>query len=122
MKISREQLRNAAEEGIISIDQVDDLFSYLRRQPDTGPSFNFTNILYYFGGLVAIGAMTLFMNLGWEEFGGWGILYISIAYAGIGLILVGKFQQKIKTYEGLCLLVQFAKYYPTTPEFSFCIV
>jgi len=93
MKISREQLRNAAEEGIISIDQVDDLFSYLRRQPDTGPSFNFTNILYYFGGLVAIGAMTLFMNLGWEEFGGWGILYISMAYAGIGLILVGKFQR-----------------------------
>lgn len=93
MKITRDQLVKAANEGLLSLDQVDDLFRYLRSQPDTGPSFNFTNILYYFGGLVAIGAMTLFMNLGWEEFGGWGILCISIAYAGIGLVLTGKFQQ-----------------------------
>ena len=92
MKISKEQLSNAAEKGIISNDQVDNLFAYLRRQPDTGPSFNFTNTLYYFGGLVAIGAMTLFMNLGWEEFGGWGILFISMSYAGVGLILIGKLQ------------------------------
>ena len=93
VKISKEQLRNAAEEGIISNDQVDDLFSYLKSQPETSPAFSFSNILYYFVGLVAIGAMTLFMNSGWEEFGGWGILFISIAYAGIGLVLVGKFQQ-----------------------------
>jgi len=26
--------------------------------------------------LIAIGAMTLFMNLGWENFGGWGIFFI----------------------------------------------
>jgi hypothetical protein len=45
---------------------------------------NFTTILYYPGGLVAIGATTLFMNLGWEEFGGWGILCIALVYAGIG--------------------------------------
>ena len=92
MKITKDQLRNAADAGFLAIDQVDDLYGYLRKQPDTGPSFNFTNILYYFGGLVAIGAMTLFMNLGWEEFGGWGILFISIVYAGIGLVLIGKFQ------------------------------
>jgi len=92
MKISKNHLKSAAEEGILSNDQVDALYSYLRSQPNTGPSFSFTNILYYFGGLVAIGAMTLFMNLGWEEFGGWGILVISIVYAGIGIFLTGKFQ------------------------------
>jgi hypothetical protein len=42
------------------------------------------------GGLIAIGAMTLFMNLGWESFGGWGIFFISLAYAGIGFKLVGR--------------------------------
>ncbi|NBX22310.1 MAG: DUF2157 domain-containing protein, partial [Betaproteobacteria bacterium] len=29
----------------------------------TGPRFSFVNVLYYFGGLLAIGAMTLFMTL-----------------------------------------------------------
>ncbi len=93
MKISRNQLGKAAEEGLLSAEQADALFDFLQSQPDPAPVFNFTNILYYFGGLVAIGAMTLFMNLGWEEFGGWGILSISIAYACIGLFLTGKFQR-----------------------------
>lgn len=93
MKISKQMLSNAADEGILSNDQADALYRYLSSRPDTGPSFSFTNILYYFGGLVAIGAMTLFMTLGWEEFGGWGILSISIAYAVIGILLTERFQR-----------------------------
>ena len=46
----------------------------------SGPRFSFTNTLYYFGGLLAIGAMSLFMTLGWESFGAWGLLVISAAY------------------------------------------
>ena len=45
-----------------------------------GPRFSFTNTLYYFGGMVAIGAMTLFMTLGWQSFGAWGLAAISAAY------------------------------------------
>jgi hypothetical protein len=93
MRVSKNQLGNAAKQGIISPDQADALFDYLQSQPDTGPAFTFTNILYYFGGLIAIGAMTLFMNLGWETFGGWGIFFISMGYAGIGLMLTQKFQR-----------------------------
>jgi len=91
MKITRQQLQQAAGDGILSSDQAEALYEYLRRQPGTGPVFNFTHILYYLGGLTAIGAMTLFMNLGWEEFGGWGILAISAAYAVIGLVLISRF-------------------------------
>ena len=91
MKISKHQLNKAADQGIISADQANALFDYLKTQPQTGPAFTFTNILYYFGGLIAISAMTLFMNLGWEAFGGWGIFFISIAYAGVGLLLTQKF-------------------------------
>jgi len=47
---------------------------------DSGPRFSFTNTLYYFGGMVAIGAMTLFMTLGWQKFGHWGLLVIALAY------------------------------------------
>jgi hypothetical protein len=46
----------------------------------SGPRFSFTNTLYYFGGMLAIGAMSLFMTLGWESFGAWGLLAISAAY------------------------------------------
>ena len=94
MKVTRKNLDDAVSENIITPDQAAKLHDYLKSLPGTGPSFNFTNVLYYLGGLIAIGAMTLFMNLGWESFGGWGIFFISLAYAGIGLKLTGKFQAK----------------------------
>lgn len=93
MKVTRSSLDHAVGEGILDKQQADALYSFLESQPDSGPAFSFTNILYYFGGLIAIGAMTLFMNLGWEQFGGWGILFIAILYAGIGLLLTGHFQR-----------------------------
>ena len=93
MKISRQQLQQAASDGILSADQAMALYAYLKHQPGAGPVFSFTHILYYLGGLTAIGAMTLFMNLGWEEFGGWGILAICVAYAVIGLLLTSRFEQ-----------------------------
>lgn len=94
MNISRKNLEDAVSENIISADQAERLHEYLSRLPSVGPTFNFTNVLYYLGGLIAIGAMTLFMNLGWESFGGWGIFFISLAYAGVGLKLAGLFQTK----------------------------
>ncbi|MBV5298540.1 MAG: DUF2157 domain-containing protein [Rhodoferax sp.] len=45
-----------------------------------GPRFSFTNTLYYFGGMIAIGAMSLFMTLGWQAFGAWGLAAISAGY------------------------------------------
>jgi len=44
--------------------------------------------------LIAIGAMTIFMNLGWESFGGWGIFFISLVYAAAGLKLASVFKNK----------------------------
>src|SRR6218665_815443 len=40
--------------------------------------FGFVNVLYYFGGRLAIGALTLFMTRGWERFGAAGLLVISV--------------------------------------------
>ena len=93
MKLTKASLHSAVDEGILEKQQADALYTFLGSQPDAGPAFSFTNILYYFGGLIAIGAMTLFMNLGWEQFGGWGMLFIAILYAGIGLLLTGHFQR-----------------------------
>jgi len=94
MKITRETLQSAVDENIISSEQANHLIKHLKSHPQTGPTFDFTHVLYYLGGLIAIGAMTLFMNLGWETFGDLGILFISLIYAAIGILLSNKFQSK----------------------------
>lgn len=94
MKVSRTVLNKAVEHNIISQQQADQLITFLQQQPELAPGFNLTNVLYYFGGLVAIGAMTLFMNLGWENFGGWGLFYLSLLYGCLGVCLTLVFQRK----------------------------
>ena len=42
--------------------------------------FSFAHVLYYFGGLLAIGAMSLFMTLGWTMFGPWGGAVLATLY------------------------------------------
>jgi hypothetical protein len=103
LKLTKKNLENAVKENILSAEQSKKLFEFLKAQPQNGPSFDFTHILYYLGGMIAIGAMTLFMNLGWESFGGLGIVFISLLYAGIGLTLTNSF--KAKGYDipaGIC--------------------
>jgi hypothetical protein len=87
MQINRQLLNKAVDQGLLQPNQIAPLWDFLSTQSEQVASFNFTNVLYYFGGMIAIGAMTLFMTLGWEQFGGWGIFYISLAYAGVGLWL-----------------------------------
>lgn len=85
MKITRKNLFEAAEAKLISPEQAEALLEFFEAQNKDVPRFTFTHVLYYLGGLIAIGAMTLFMNLGWEAFGGAGILFISAVYAALGL-------------------------------------
>ncbi len=94
MKITRKNLQEAVDASILSEQQAKQLIDFFQDRADIGPSFNFTHVLYYLGGLIAIGAMSLFMTLGWEAFGGWGIFFISLAYAGVGLKLSGSFQAR----------------------------
>lgn len=91
MELNRTHLTQAAREGLISEAQADQLWRFLSEQGKNSPSFQFTHILYYLGGLLAIGAMSLFMTLGWEAFGGWGLFFIALAYAGVGLKLTEHF-------------------------------
>jgi len=87
MKLNRDLLTQASHQGIISEEQAQALWAFLNQESQNTPGFRFTHILYYLGGLLAIGAMTLFMTLGWESFGGWGLLFIALAYAVAGLWL-----------------------------------
>ncbi len=87
MKIDRSILDSAVRQGILAPEQADALWTFLGEQSADAPSFRASHVLYYLGGLLAIGAMSLFMTLGWEAFGGWGLLLIAIGYAVAGLWL-----------------------------------
>lgn len=99
LQIHWSELQAAAQAGEISPAQAERLW---QRWSTTGTvpaaaaaqtvapvRFNFVHVLYYFGGLLAIGAMTLFMTLGWELFGGAGVLLLSLGY-GVGAIAVAR--------------------------------
>ena len=87
MEINRECLKEATAKGIVTELQAEQLWQFLSDRHRDTPSFHFTHILYYLGGMIAIGAMSLFMNLGWERFGGWGLFGIALAYGVAGLWL-----------------------------------
>ncbi len=94
MEINRRHLKDATALGLLDESQAERLWAFLSEQAQQVPSFRFTHILYYLGGMIAIGAMTLFMNLGWEQFGGWGVFVITLAYAGAGLCLTEYFLRR----------------------------
>jgi hypothetical protein len=87
MQITRAALDEAEAKGLLSKGQGLALWTFLVEREQETPSFRPAHILYYLGGLIAIGAMTLFMTLGWERFGGMGLLLISVAYCAIALAL-----------------------------------
>lgn len=94
MELNRSLLREAAERRLITDAQADQLWQFLHEQTVDVPTFRVTHILYYLGGLIAIGAMSLFMNLGWERFGGAGLFAIALAYAVLGVVLTESFLRR----------------------------
>ena len=58
------------------------------------PRFSFVHVLYYLGGMVAIGAMSIFMTLGWNALGGWGGFVTAVLYAVLALSLTHWFLEK----------------------------
>jgi hypothetical protein len=102
MHIDKPHLERASVAGVITPQQADDLWQFWLNQPDMhtppaapvmheAPQFKFGHVLYYFGGMLAIGAMSLFMTVAWETFGGWGLFFIALAYFAIGLQLTERF-------------------------------
>lgn len=83
----RTELQPAVEAGILGAAQADRLAAFLAASAAAAPRFSFVHVLYYLGGMIAIGAMTLFMTLGWNSLGGWGGLFIALCYLVLFLAL-----------------------------------
>ena len=61
IRLGADDLDRAAAAGLLHPDQAAPLWTYLLAQaqaaPDDRPRFSFTHVLYYLGGMLAIGAM-----------------------------------------------------------------
>jgi hypothetical protein len=62
--------------------------------PTEVAKFSFAHVLYYFGGLIAIGALSIFATLGVEQMGFGFLLVVSIAYAVLAIGLTEWFLQR----------------------------
>jgi hypothetical protein len=86
----RKRLHEAVLKGILSAEQAGELLQFLEQAPRTeheAPRFTLVHVLYYLGGMIAIGAMSLFMTLGWNSLGGWGGFVTAICYLVLFLAL-----------------------------------
>lgn len=77
------RLAAAVREGILSAEQAERLAVFMAR--DETPRFSFVHVLYYLGGMIAIGAMSLFMTLAWGRLGGWGGFATALCYLAMFL-------------------------------------
>lgn len=90
----RSELDKAVRAGILSADQADRLAAFLGAGAAQAPRFAFVHVLYYLGGMIAIGAMSLFMTLGWSALGGWGGFATAVCYAVLALALTHWFLER----------------------------
>ena len=104
MNISQDDLRKAADKSGITPAQADLLWQKLHANPPGAekPKFDVTNVAYYLGALIVIGAMGWFMNTAWEGMGGGGLFAVSACYA-LCFVLGGRtlWQQGLRTPGGL---------------------
>jgi Ca2+/Na+ antiporter len=90
MQVQRTLVQDAAARGIITHQQADELWEFFRAQSQHVPTFKFGHVLYYLGGMIMIGAMSLFMTLGWESIGPWWGFIWAVVYAVIAWALMVK--------------------------------
>ena len=81
LKITKPDLDRLESEGILPHGAASAAWNELCRQHSDQPQFNTANVIYYFGALVVISAMTWFMTEAWNEFAGGGLFVVAILYA-----------------------------------------
>ena len=91
MQIERTQLDIAVSRGIIDDAQATALWSLLLAEQKDRPQFSFNYLLYYLGGMVAIGGVSVFVTLGWETLGGTGLFLVALAVMAVAAWLTHHF-------------------------------
>jgi len=106
MKISKEKFFSTGSNLKMPKEQMEAFWSDLEKIDKT-ESTPFAKYLFYLGALIVISAMTWFMNLGWELFGGGGIFIIAAAYVFIFTLIGSQLWRKkdLKVPGGLLITI-----------------
>lgn len=91
MQIDQRDLKAAVNEGLISAAQASKLWTFWEGRHIHVPTFRFAHVLYYFGGMVAIAAVTLFINNAWDMWRGGSLFALSVFLLLLGLSLTQYF-------------------------------
>lgn len=87
MRYSSNDLKAAAEAGILTTAQLDSLLAFLSTRasdaPAAGPKFDIVHVLWYAGALIVIGAMGLFSTLAFSQMGGQALTATALVYAAL---------------------------------------
>src|SRR5579872_535949 len=94
MAIPKEGLDKAVKAGIISSEQANKLWSFWNQEQEDTPGFRFAHVMYYFGGLLAISAVTLFVTQAWDTLSGLPLFILSSLLVYLGFVLTHYFLQK----------------------------
>lgn len=101
--VTEHRLQQAAAVGLLQTDQVQPLWQFLQQQAELAAQqpaqhglvqFKTAHLLYYFGGLLAIVAMSLLMTLSHEHYGGNGLAVLAGSYGLLGVALAEYCRQR----------------------------
>ena len=87
MQVKKRDIEQAAKAGVVTAAQAEALWAFLTDSMSEEASFKPAHILYYLGGFIAIGALSLFVMLAWNDWAGLPMLIVAAAYAIIGVTL-----------------------------------
>ncbi|RZI40625.1 DUF2157 domain-containing protein [Herbaspirillum sp. HC18] len=98
MTVKREDLQAAADAGVLNPAEIDALLAFLTQRHAQSPRhgaarFSGTHILYYLGGMLAIGAASLFATIAVEAAGMGALLALSVLYAFAAIGIASKLEK-----------------------------
>lgn len=98
MTLKREDLQAAADAGVLNPAEIDGLFAFLNQRhaqvsQEQGARFSGTHVLYYLGGMLAIGAASLFTTIAVEAMGMGALLVLSVLYAVAAMAIAAKLEK-----------------------------
>lgn len=94
MNISKEGIEKAVKAGILSKEQASKLWAFWDKEQEHIPSFKFAHVMYYFGGFLAISAVTLLVTQAWDTLKGVPLFILSSLLIYLGFALTHYFLNK----------------------------
>lgn len=94
MHFTKKDIEDAAQAGILSIEQAARFETFLNARHADRASFRAAHILYYLGGMIAIGAISLFITLAWDSWAGSPMLALAVGFALLGVALAQYFLKR----------------------------